>query len=162
MKKIKDQKSLDTSVSDLSLFEHKNVELSNEMESRIQAIRSKYADRLEALSTKSSEMRANIIEYARQNRETLFPLNRKSIRLTDGVVGYRCGRASLQLQEGYTWNDVLEALQEERGAKEYIRIKKEVDRSLLLSRHDDPKVAKIIQRVGLQVVCEEQYYIDTK
>ena len=162
MKKIKDQKSLDTSVSDLSLFEHKNVELTNEMESRIQALRAKYSSRIEALVAKGNEMRANIIEYARTNRETLFPLNRKSIRLTDGTVGYRCGRASLQLQEGYTWNDVLEALQEERGAKEYIRIKMEVDRSRLLSRHDDPKVAKLIQRVGLKVVAEEVFYVETK
>lgn len=162
MKKISDYKSLDNSMSDLCKFEKKNVELTNEMESRIQALRAKYTDRLEALSTKSSEMRANIIEYARQNRETLFPLNRKSIRLTDGTVGYRCGRASLQLQEGYTWNDVLEALQEERGAKEYVRIKKEIDRSLLLSRHDDPKVAKLLQRVGLKVVADEVFYVETK
>ena len=48
------------------------------------------------------------------------------------------------------------------GAKEYVRIKKEVDRSLLLSRHDDPKVAKLLQRVGLKVVADEVFYVETK
>ena len=161
MKKISDYKSLDSSMSDLCKFELKNDELTNEMNERIQALRAKYSDRLEALSTKSKEMRVAIIAYARANRQTLFPLNRKSLRLTNGVVGYRQGRASLQLQEGNTWDDVLEALQEAK-AKDYIRIKFEVNRSLLLSRSDDPKVAKLISRVGLQVISEEQYYVETK
>ena len=162
MKKISDYKTLDSSVSDLCKFDLKNEELTNEMESRIQAIRSKYTDRLEALSNKGKEMREAIIAYARANRDSLFPLNRKSIRLSDGTVGYRAGRASLKLLDGYTWDDVLSGLQEERGGKEYIRIKQEVDRARLLSRHDDPKVAKLLQRVGLKVVADEVFYIETK
>lgn len=161
MKTIKDKKMLDTAVSDLCKFEHANVDLQNEMASRIQTIREKYSSRIEALEEKSGEMRTGIIEFARKHRETLFPLNRKSLRLTDGVVGYRAGRASLKLQEGYTWDDVLEALQESK-AKDYIRVKLEVNRSLLLSRSDDPKVANLIQRVGLQVVAEEQFFVETK
>ena len=161
MKTIKDKKMLDTAVSDLCKFEHANVDLQNEMECRIQTIREKYSSRIDALVEKSAEMRTGIIEFARKHRETLFPLNRKSLRLTNGVVGFRSGRPSLQLQDGNSWDDVLEALQEAK-AKDYIRIKFEVNRSLLLSRSDDPKVAKLISRVGLKVVCDDQFYVETK
>ena len=106
-------------------------------------------------------MRFSIIEYARENRDTLFPLNRKSIRLTNGIVGYRQGRPSLHLQEGYSWNDVLEALQEEK-ADEFIRTKLDVDRSRLLSQHDDPKVKRLLNRIGLSVSIEEQFYVEAK
>ena len=137
------------------------MELTTEMESRLQSIRDKYASRLEAIAMKSESVRFSIIEYARENRNTLFPLNRKSIRLTNGVVGYRQGRPSLQLQEGYSWSDVLEALQQE-NADEYIRTKLDVDRSRLLSQHDDPKVKRLLNRIGVRVSVEEQFYVETK
>ena len=159
--KIKDQKTLDRSMSDFCLLENKHVELTTEMESRLQGIRDKYASRLEALATKSESVRFSIIEYARENRDTLFPLNRKSIRLTNGIVGYRQGRPSLHLQDGYSWNDVLEALQEEK-ADEFIRTKLDVDRSRLLSQHDDPKVKRLLNRIGVRVSVEEQFYVETK
>ena len=41
--KIKDQKTLDRSMSDFCLLENKHVELTTEMESRLQGISDKYA-----------------------------------------------------------------------------------------------------------------------
>ena len=60
--KIKDQKTLDRTMSDFCLLENKHVELTTEMESRLQSIRDKYASRLEAIAMKSARVTCTAVD----------------------------------------------------------------------------------------------------
>lgn len=159
---IKNRRSLDRTMTQLSRHKQQATMLASQMEAQLQTIRNKFTPRIDSLSAKQETLRTNIIGYARVNREELFTPKQKRIELTDGYVGFRQGRPSLVLQEGYTWNDALIALQQESQAENYIRTKYEIDRAQLLSHHEDPTVKRLIQRIGLRVSCEEQFYAEAK
>ena len=157
--RIIDLKSLEKAMTLYAKAKNNRTELNNRMEERLQAIRAKYVERINLFDEECDELSKEMLDYARQNRDALFCKGRKHIELSSGVIGYKQGRASLALCEGHTWASALEALQEERFGKEYIRIKYEIDKNRLLSDRDKPKTARLIDRIGLRISDEEQFYI---
>lgn len=160
--RIIDRKSLEKAMTLYAKARTNRVSLNNAMEEQLQMVRNNYTDRINECDEECDTLSADMIEYARENRETVFPSGVKHIELADGTIGYKQGRNSLALQEGHSWASALEALQNDKLGKPYIRIKLEIDKARLIADRDKPKVAQIIDRVGLQIVNAEQFYVEAK
>ena len=160
--RIINRKSLEKAMSLYAKAKSNRISLNNAMEEQLMMVRNNYTDRINEYDEECDTLSTDIIDYARENRDTIFPKGTKHLELTDGTVGYKQGRHSLALQEGHSWASALTALQDDKSAKAYLRTKYEIDKARLLADRDKPKVAQIIDRIGLQVVNAEQFYIETK
>ena len=160
--RIINRKSLEKAMSLYAKAKSNRISLNNAMEEQLMMVRNNYTDRINEYDEECDTLSTDIIDYARENRDTVFPKGTKHLELTDGTVGYKQGRHSLALQEGHSWASALTALQDDKSAKAYLRTKYEIDKARLLADRDKPKVAQIIDRIGLQVVNAEQFYIETK
>ena len=160
--RIINRKSLEKAMSLYAKAKSNRISLNNAMEEQLMMVRNNYTDRINEYDEECDTLSTDIIDYARENRDTIFPKGTKHLELADGTVGYKQGRHSLALQEGHTWASALTALQDDKSAKAYLRTKYEIDKARLLADRDKPKVAQIIDRIGLQVVNAEQFYIETK
>lgn len=160
--RIINRKSLEKAMSLYAKAQSNRISLNNAMEEQLIMVRNNYTDRINECDEECDTLSTDIIDYARENRDTIFPKGLKHLELADGTVGYKQGRHSLALQEGHTWTSALTALQEDKSAKAYIRTKYEIDKARLLADRDKPKVAQIIDRIGLQIINAEQFYIDVK
>ena len=160
--RIINRKSLEKAMSLYAKAKSNRISLNNAMEEQLMMVRNNYTDRISEYDEECDTLSTDIIDYARENRDTIFPKGIKHLELTDGIVGYKQGRHSLALQEGHSWASALTALQDDKSAKAYLRTKYEIDKARLLADRDKPKVAQIIDRIGLQVVNAEQFYVETK
>ena len=160
--RIINRKSLEKAMSLYAKAKSNRISLNNAMEEQLMMVRNNYTDRINEYDEECDTLSTDIIDYARENRDTIFPKGIKHLELTDGTVGYKQGRHSLALQEGHSWASALTALQDDKSAKADLRTKYEIDKARLLADRDKPKVAQIIDRIGLQVVNAEQFYIETK
>ena len=160
--RIINRKSLEKAMSLYAKAKSNRISLNNAMGEQLMMVRNNYTDRISEYDEECDTLSTDIIDYARENRDTIFPKGIKHLELTDGIVGYKQGRHSLALQEGHSWASALTALQDDKSAKAYLRTKYEIDKARLLADRDKPKVAQIIDRIGLQVVNAEQFYVETK
>jgi phage host-nuclease inhibitor protein Gam len=160
--RITDRKSLEKAVSLYAKAKSNRVSLNNAMEEQLMIVRNNYTDRINECDEECESLSNEIIDYTRKNRETVFPKGVKHIELIDGSVGFKQGRNSLALCEGQTWPAALEAMQNDKSAKAYIRTKYEIDKARLIADRNKPKVAQILDRIGLQIINTEQFYIETK
>ena len=76
-----------------------------------------------------------------------------------GVAGFRLGTPALRLHKGANWSKVLAALKEK--LPEYVRTTEEPAKALLLASRNTEKVAPVLMELGLQVVQEDLFYIET-
>ena len=160
--RIINRKSLEKAMTLYAKAKTNRVSLNSAMEEQLQMVRNNYTDRINECDEECDSLSADMIEYARENRETVFPVGLKHLELADGTIGYKQGRNSIALQEGHSWASALEAMQNDKAAKPYIRIKYEIDKARLIADRNKPKVAQIIDRVGLQIVNAEQFYVEAK
>lgn len=159
--RVIDRKSLEKAMELYTKAKNNRSELNARMEERINAIRSKYVDRINLFDEECDQLATEMLDYAREHRDAIFPKGTKHIELTSGTIGYKQGRPSLGLRDGHTWASALTALQEDRSGKEYLRIKYEIDKARLLCDRDKPKTARLIDRIGLRINDDEQFYLTT-
>ena len=159
--RVIDRKSLEKAMELYTKAKNNRSELNARMEERINAIRSKYVDRINLFDEECDQLATEMLDYAREHRDAIFPKGAKHIDLASGTIGYKQGRPSLGLRDGHTWASALTALQEDRSGKEYLRIKYEIDKARLLCDRDKPKTARLIDRIGLRINDDEQFYLTT-
>ncbi len=157
--RVIDRKSLEKAMSLYVKAKSSRTVLNNQMEERISAIRNKYVGRINLFDEQCDLLSTEMLDYARENRSTLFPKGSKHVDLSAGTIGYKQGRPSIGLRDGHTWASALAALQELRSGKEYIRVKYEIDKVRLLCDRDKPQTARLIDRIGLKINDDEQFYI---
>lgn len=98
--------------------------------------------------------------WAEKVKDTEFG-EKKSIDMLHGTIGFRLGNRALDLLSGVKWETVLERL---KGKfKQYIRIKREVDKVKLLKAIND-EVIKPADRssIGVKVVQPETFFVEVK
>ena len=94
-----------------------------------------------------------------------FPKGRKSLPMSNGVLGFRTGTPKLSLfSRAFTWEKVLQALRAASAWCNYIRIKEEVDKEAILASHsqclDKPTFEADLRRFGIKVSQDESFYVE--
>jgi hypothetical protein len=138
--------------------EGREAEIGRMIQEEVNEVLSRYEDELLCLSQGKQIAFGIARTYCTGNKEQLFA-KRRSIGAQHGVAGFRLGTPSLRLQKGSNWNAILAALKDK--LPEYVRTTEEPAKARLLADRHSPQVAPVLVALGLQVVQEELFYIET-
>ncbi len=145
--------------ADFAAADAKVQNLTSKMDIEMTRIREKYADQLAELDGKKSEAFDIMQAYALENKEELFS-KKKSLESAHGIFGFRTGTPKLKNLKGFTWAAVTNLAKELMPS--YIRISEELAKDKLLADREQPEVAAMLPKIGVQVVQEETFYVEPK
>lgn len=133
---------------------------------QISEIRDEVVTQLGDLEEQAVRLEAAIQRFAEDNRddEDLFAGGKKSIDLTGCTIGFKLGKPSIVLKDGWTEADVVGELQSAR-MHSYVTKKEEVklDKSALMKAYNADKLTdKDLKGLGLQLKQEESFFIELK
>ncbi len=141
-----------------STAEMEEAELLAKLEHEMVRIRNKYADELADLSECKHDALETVQVFCREQKEQLFG-KRRTLHTMHGSVGYRLGTPKLRTLAGFSWDKVLERMKEKLPA--YVRSSEEPAKNKLLADRRKEQVAPLLEEVGLQVIQEEIFFIET-
>jgi phage host-nuclease inhibitor protein Gam len=139
--------------------EHREAEINNAVENEVNELLEKYQDELACLAQSKSAAFETVQSYCLSNKETLFG-KRRSIGTLHAVAGFRLGTPRLKTAKSANWNKVLGELKEKLPA--YVRTVEEPAKDLLLADRQKEHVAPLLVQMGIEVVQDELFYIETK
>ncbi|GIV52475.1 MAG: hypothetical protein KatS3mg038_2996 [Candidatus Kapaibacterium sp.] len=128
------------------------------MDAEIAQIREKYADRLLKLDRRLEELFDGMLIWAEANQH-LFE-GKRSLDYPHGVVGYRLGNPAVRLQRGMTTDKVIALARE--IAPDLVAIKESLNKDLIIDRRDDLAREGILDRLKIQIVQEDRFYVQPK
>ena len=147
------------SIAKYAVSEERENTIRQTIETEITELLEKYHDELETLAQNRKTAFDIAQAYCQQNKEALFA-KRRSIATPHGCVGYRLGTPRLKTTKGSNWNQILAILKDKLPA--YIRITEEPAKDLLLADRHKEQVAPLLAQIGIEVVQDDLFYIETK
>lgn len=138
--------------------ERREMEINKTIATEVDEIMDKYKDELQILAQGKQISFGIVNAYCVNNKETLFS-KRRSIGTAAGIAGFRLGTPRLKTKKGNNWDNVLAALKKKLPA--YIRVSEEPAKDLLLADRNKEGVAPLLAEIGVQVVQDELFYIET-
>ena len=133
--------------------------LTSKMDIEVTRIREKYAERLAALNA-TKEASFDVLQaYSTENKDELFS-KKKTLESAHGVFGFRTGTPKLKNLKGFTWAAVTNLCRELMPS--YIRTSEELAKDRLLADRENPEVAALFPRIGVQVVQDETFFVEPK
>lgn len=163
-KKIDKQTQVTTSDFEDAIEKYVNAEkrereIQNIIEEEINEVLEKHSLELELVTTTRKNMFEKAQRYCNQQKDALFN-KRRSIATLHGLAGFRLGKPRLKTEKGSNWNLILDALKQKLPA--YIRTIEEPAKDLLLAHRNTETVAPVLVELGIEVVQDELFYIETK
>ena len=147
------------SMAEYAAAEAKSQTLTAKMEAELNKVRAKYAVDLEDLEEVKETHFKVVEQYAIEHREDLFK-DKKKVEGMYGTIGFRTGSPKLKLIEGFTWPYVTERCRE--FLPEYVKTSYDLAKSKLLADRAKTGMDELFEKVGVQVVQEESFYLDPK
>lgn len=135
------------------------VKINADLDVKFTKLRDEKADALAKLEIEKSEAFDLVQAFALENKETQFS-KKKSLELSHGVIGFRIGTPKLKNKKGFTWAAVTNLLKEFLPG--YVRTVDEPAKDKLLADRNDEAVAPLLEKVGVEVVQDEAFYIELK
>ncbi len=139
--------------------ENREAAINKLIEGEVNDVLEKYEDELMCLAQGKQTAFDIAQSYCIGNKEVLFS-RRRSIGTQNGIAGFRLGTPSLRTQKGANWNKVLIALKEKLPA--YVRTFEEPAKGMLLADRNKENVASLLADIGVVVVQDELFYIETR
>ena len=153
------KQEFEKSMAEYAAADAKSQSLTAKMEAELNKVRAKYAGELEDLEA-VKETHFNVVEqYAVEHREELFK-DKKKVEGMYGTIGFRTGSPKLKLIDGFTWPYVTERCRE--FLPDYVKTTFDVAKSKLLADRGKNGMNELFEKVGVQVVQEESFYLDPK
>jgi len=133
--------------------------IKEEMEQRIAAVRTEYADRLQGRADTIGKLEAQLREICEADRARLLNGKHKCINTLFGRVGWRKGRDGLAQDPDKTTESIAQALIK-RGYKELVYIKYSPNISAILKALKNGRIGeRVLAAAGLIFrPAEEQWY----
>lgn len=135
------------------------AEINRQLEAEVNEIMEKYGDELGCIGQAKQAAYDIAHMYCAVNKETLFG-KRRSIGTPDGVAGFRLSTPRLCTVKGNTWQKVVEKLKEKLPG--YVRITYEPAKDMLLADRYKEHVAPMLAELGVRIVQEELFYIESR
>ena len=149
----------DKAFAEYAQAEAKYQSLNAKMEAEMMKVREKYNGQLVELDSLMDEKYEIVRQFAIEHRNELFQ-DKKKVEWTHGAFGFRIGSPKLMTLEGVDWKDVANRCQ--GYLPEYVRTTSEVAKSKLLADRNKPEVAEKFEMLGVRVVTEDRFFIETK
>ena len=139
--------------------ERREAEINRTVEAEVNELLEKYQDELACLAQGKAIAFETVQSYCISNKDSLFA-KRRSIGTVDAIAGFRLGTPRLKTARTGDWKKVLTGLREKLPA--YVRNVEEPAKDLLLADRNQEHVAPVLVELGIQVVQDELFYIETK
>jgi phage host-nuclease inhibitor protein Gam len=139
--------------------EQREKEINQEMETDINELVLKYQDELSTLELGKMIAFGVVQAYCISNKQVLFS-RRRSIGTVYGAAGFRLGKPQLKTVKGANWDVVLKELKKKLPT--YVRNYEEPAKDLLLADRHNEHIAPLLAEIGVEVIQEELFYIETK
>ncbi len=139
--------------------EGRELEINKSIEEEVNELLLKYDDELACLAQGKNRAFETAQTYCVNNKAELFG-KRRSIGTLHAIAGFRLGTPRLKTIKGNNWNTALEALKEKLPG--YVRTIEEPAKDLLLADRHKESVAPLLISIGVEVVQDELFYIETK
>lgn len=137
----------------------REAEINKSVETEVQNLLHKYETELMCL-TQSKNIAFEIVQsYCIENKGELFS-RRRSIGTHYGIAGFRLGTPRLKTGKNTDWNKILVQLKEKLPG--YVRIAEEPAKHMLLADRHKEEVAPVLVELGIQIVQDELFYIETR
>ena len=137
----------------------RGLEINKAIEAEINEIMEKYEHELQCTTYTKDKAYEAIKTYCTTNKSLLFS-KRRSIGTPSGIAGFRLGTPRLKTIKGTNWVNILTQLKAKLPA--YIRVVEEPAKDMLLADRHKDTVALALQEMGVQVVQDELFYVETK
>lgn len=154
-----DDKGLDEQMAIYAKCENELTVIVAELESKTQAIRESYTDKIDELRGERDEAMKLIHFWAEKHKEERFS-KKKSQELLHGRIGFRTGTPKLKTIKGFTWASVTQLLKE--FYPDFIRSKEEVDKEKLIAFREEEEAEDIYAKVGVELAQDEVFFIEPK
>jgi phage host-nuclease inhibitor protein Gam len=152
------EQELEEQAGKYAAIESELMSLQAQLDKEVQVIRDKYLGKIAALEQDKDEVMKLILFWAQSNREVFE--KKKSRELLHARIGFRMGTPKLKTRKGFTWASVTQLLKE--FAPDYIRLKEEPDKELLIAHREDAKIPELYEKIGIECVQEESFFIEPK
>lgn len=149
----------ETAMANYAAAELREQEINKAVEEEVNDLLDKYKDELACIAQGKAAAFETVQFYCIANKDILFS-RRRSIGTPHAIAGFRLGTPRLKIAKENTWNDVLHELKEKLPG--YIRTTEEPAKDLLLADRHKEQVAPVLVALGIQVVQDELFYIETK
>jgi len=134
-----------------------NRALVAERDQHVQDVQDKYNPLIEANDKAVDAKIALVAVYAKAHRGELFG-DKKSADTPLAVLSFRYGNPTLKtLSAKDTWDDITKLLEADEDGKEFVKVKKDVDKRGLLK-----KTAEWLAKFRLRVTQSETFAVDPK
>lgn len=147
-----------------------------ELELAIVKLRDSYQMELMTLKKDKEDAFGVLEAFAREQKDELFG-KKKSLEMSQGVIGFRTGTPKLKTLKGFTWASALQLVKE--FLPEYIRTTDEIAKDRLLADRELDQVVvspgvgagsddvtrpmrECMAKCGLSVVQDETFYVEPK
>lgn len=119
------------------------------LDRELDAVRARYAERVDGLRDRIGRMRGDLEERCRAARDVIFPAGRKSLSTPYGEVGFRRAAPVLSVRDGLDDDEVCRLLRAERLGR-LVRVRREPDRLAARKALEEGRVtAERLARCGL-------------
>jgi phage host-nuclease inhibitor protein Gam len=124
---------------------------------KIEALRSKYHDEINALREQRDEVLPLLEAYAIGAKDS-WPA--RSFELTHARIGFRMGTPKVDKLKGVTWDAVLAFVKADKNlAKDFVRVKEELDKKAILEA-DDKTLVKLESKAKIVIVQDETFFVE--
>jgi len=139
--------------------EEREAEINRNIEGGVNELLAEYEDELTLIAQGKNIAFEIVQSYCLNNKEALFA-KRRSIGTLHGSTGFRLGTPRLKTVKGSNWNKVLKQLKEK--LPDYVRVHEEPAKDMLLADRHNEQVAPLLIQIGIEVVQDELFYIESK
>jgi phage host-nuclease inhibitor protein Gam len=155
---IQTREQLEACVGEIARLQIDRDALLVAMDSELQAIRTKYEERIGTLGA-DIDVELLLAEAWAQDHKAEFG-DKKSIELVHGTIGYRTGNPAVVTRKGVTWKAALQLFVRRRLMK-YIRRTYALDREAILRDRETLGGAKLAE-LGLSIEQAETFFVEPK
>ena len=149
---------LEQKLSEYATAHNELKRVEGELNHKITTLRDKYQNKVESLKEESDDLFTVIQFWVERNREQFE--KKRSKELLHGKIGLRIGTPKLKTKKGFTWASVLVLVKS--LSPNLIRVKEEIDKESIISKHKDEEFKAIISSIGVEVVQDESFFIELK
>lgn len=139
--------------------EGREKEIGKQIEAEVNEVLERYEDELMCLKQGRQTAFDIAQAYCIKNKAILFAKSR-STGIPQVTAGFRLGTPRLKLRKNVSWEQVLNNMED--TLPNYIRTHREPARDLLLASRYSEDVAPLLAKIGVEVVQDELFYIQTK
>lgn len=153
------REAAEAAFSDYAKAAAKSDKLTADIELQCARIREKYASELAQLEQEKQVAFDKLQSFALENQTELF-CKRKSLEMSQGVIGFRTGTPKLKTLKGITWAAALILTKD--YLPEYIRTTEEIAKDKMLANREEEGMTEKLEKCGIQVVQDESFYVEPK